>query len=175
MDFKVPGNLVYIVGLTKPELGGSHYYALSGKIGNSVPVVDAPIAKQTFEALSGAIGAGFVQSCHDLSEGGLAVALAEMAFAGEVGAEIDLSTVPYEGGPGRNDFIMFSESNSRFLVEVAPENRDTFEKALEGVAFAGIGNTTDTGYLKITGLGGEVVVSEKLADLKTAWKKPLAW
>jgi phosphoribosylformylglycinamidine synthase len=175
MDFKAPGNLVYLIGLTKPELGGSHYYALSGEIGNSVPRVDTPAAKQTFEALSGATQTGLVKSCHDLSEGGLAVALAEMAFAGEVGAKVGLAAAPYEGDAKRDDYILFSESNSRFLVEVEPANKGAFEKALKGVTFAEIGKTNQSDDLKITGLGGEVIVSEKLADLKAAWKEPLAW
>jgi phosphoribosylformylglycinamidine synthase len=175
MDFKARGNLVYLTGLTKPELGGSHYYALSEKIGNSVPEVDAESAKRSFETLSAAIQSGLVKACHDLSEGGLGVALAEMAFAGEAGAEVRLDAVPYEGGDKRDDFILFSESNSRFLVEVEPGKKDAFEKALNGVVFAEIGKTTEADNLIITGLGGEVVVSEKLADLKTAWKQPLSW
>ena len=118
---------------------------------------------------------GLVRACHDLSEGGLAVALAEMAFAGEIGAQVGLAAVPYEGGPGRDDFVLFSESNSRFVVEVEPGMKNAFEKALDGVAFAEIGRTTQGDELKIEGLSGEAVVSEKLADLKAAWKEPLAW
>lgn len=175
MDLKTPGNLIYIVGMTKPELGGSHYYALHGNTGNSVPEVDAESAKRIFEAVSGAIQTGLVKACHDLSEGGLAVALAEMAFAGEIGAAVELASVPYEGETKRDDFIMFSESNSRFLVEVKPASKAAFEKALKGVTFAEIGKTTDANNLAITGLAGEMVMSEKLTDLKTAWKEPLAW
>jgi phosphoribosylformylglycinamidine synthase len=175
MDLKFPGSLIYIVGLTKQELGGSHYYALSGRVGSSVPEVDARTAKRTFAALAGAIERRTVSACHDLSEGGLAVALAEMAFAGEVGVEVNLSQVPYEGAERRDDFIMFSESNSRFLVEVRPDHQAAFEKALDGVSFAHIGNTTGSDTLTIKGLDGSPVVSEKLADLKAAWKEPLAW
>jgi phosphoribosylformylglycinamidine (FGAM) synthase-like enzyme len=175
MDFKAPDSIIYIVGMTKRELGGSHYYALTGHIGNSVPEVNAHSAKRAFTALSGATGRGLALACHDLSEGGLAVALAEMAFAGNIGAEIDLSQVPYEGGEKRDDFIMFSESNSRFLVEVRSEHQKAFEKTLKGVTFAVIGRTTQSDTLAIKGLGGDPVVSERLADLKAAWKKPLAW
>jgi phosphoribosylformylglycinamidine synthase len=175
MDLKEPGNLLYVAGLTKPELGGSHYYGLSGEVGSSVPEVDAQTAKKTFEALSRAIREGLVRSCHDLSEGGLAVGLAEMAFAGEVGAEIELGAVPYEGEPKRDDFVLFSESNSRFVVEVTPGNKEAFEKTLAGVTFDEIGTTNDTNTLTVKGLGDANVLSEKLEDLKAAWKEPLAW
>ncbi len=175
MDLKGPGNLLYVIGLTKPELGGSHYYALNGQVGSSVPQVDAENAKTTYEALSGAIQTGLVRACHDLSEGGLAVVLAEMAFAGEVGAEAELARVPYEGGTGRDDFILFSESNSRFIVEVSPDKKKAFEKAMAGVTFAEIGQTNETDTLTVKGLNGSVVIFEKLENLKTAWKEPLAW
>ncbi len=175
MDFKSPGNLIYIIGLTKQELGGSHYYALHGETGSSVPQVDAQTARQTFKALSSAIGAGLVRACHDLSEGGLAVSLAEMAFSGEVGVVVNLAEVPFEGENRRDDFILFSESNSRFLVEVEPQNKEAFEQALSGVTCAQIGQTASDQQVVVTGLGGAAVVDEKLSGLKAAWKEPLAW
>jgi len=175
IDLKKPDSLIYIIGLTRQELGGSQYYKLAGQIGNSVPVVDAPVAKCTFDSLSEAIQSGLVNACHDLSEGGLAVAAAEMAFAGEVGAEIEIAKVPYEGEALRDDFILFSETNSRFLVEVSSENAQSFEKALEEVAFAHIGLTTGGDELVVKGLDGTTVIAEKLEDLKEAWKSPLAW
>ncbi len=81
MDLKAPGNLLYIVGKTYPELGGSEYYKLKGYLGKSVPKVRATKARKTFKALTKAIEKGLVKSCHDLSEGGLAVAASEMALA----------------------------------------------------------------------------------------------
>ena len=117
MDLKAPGNLLYIIGDTFNELGGSEYYKLKGYLGASVPKVKGAKAKRTFKAVTKAIDSGFVKSCHDLSEGGLAVAAAEMAFAGGYGLEIDLSKVPGKELT-RNDFVLFSESNSRFLIEV---------------------------------------------------------
>ena len=94
MDLKEPGNLLYIVGVTKNELGGSHFAMVEGLSGGEVPKVDAKQARIAFTALHKALYSGLVRACHDLSEGGLAVAAAEMAFAGGLGAKISLDDVP---------------------------------------------------------------------------------
>ncbi|MBI4314049.1 MAG: phosphoribosylformylglycinamidine synthase, partial [Candidatus Omnitrophica bacterium] len=173
MDLKGPGNLIYIVGVTKPELGGSGYYALQRHIGASVPVTQPTAAKAIYTALSKATAGGGVLSCHDCSEGGLAVALAEMPFAGEVGAEVSLKNVPIQGGVSRDDQILFSESTSRFIVEVSKEHQTAFEKTLEGIAHARIGQTTQETSLKILGRQGTPVVQAPLKQLKASWQKPL--
>src|SRR5262249_43378253 len=82
MDLKEPGNLLYLVGATKDEMGGSHYNLVHGLDGGAVPRVDFEAAPAVFHALHSAITSGLVRACHDLSEGGLAAAVAEMAFAG---------------------------------------------------------------------------------------------
>ena len=175
MDLKEPGNLLYLVGLTRRELGGSHYWALHGAIGNSVPKVDAPAAKRTFTALSQATRRRLVRSCHDLSEGGVAVAAAEMAFAGGLGARLSLAAVPRADDVTRDDEVLFSESNSRFLAEVRPQDARAFEACLADVPHARIGEVTEEGRLAVTGLKGNVVICADIARLKAAWKKPLAW
>ena len=91
MDFKQSGNAIYLVGSTREELGGSHAAMVLKKSGGHVPKVDPAIAMESYRKLHAAIDRGLVVSCHDLSEGGLAVAIAEMAFAGELGAELDLT------------------------------------------------------------------------------------
>ena len=93
MDAKSSGNLLFLVGLTKKHLGGSVLYDLFGESGISVPEVDLPLAAKTFDLLHKAIGDGLVASCHDLSDGGLGAALAEMCFAGGLGCEVDLANV----------------------------------------------------------------------------------
>ena len=113
MDVKSPGNLIYIIGMTKNELGGSHYYYNYGFVGNSVPKVDTETAKRTMDLLANATGKGLVRSCHDCSEGGIAVTAAEMSFAGGYGMELDLSQVPIEEGIVRDDIVLFAESNTR--------------------------------------------------------------
>ena len=116
-----------------------------------------------------------VKACHDCSEGGIGVAVAEMAFAGGLGAEIKVKSIPVTEKIDRDDFILFSESNSRFIVEVAPKNKDKFQKILQGVSFANIGTVNDSGKLEVFGLNGKKVVSESINDLKEAWQKPLRW
>ncbi|MDD5662440.1 MAG: phosphoribosylformylglycinamidine synthase subunit PurL [Candidatus Omnitrophica bacterium] len=123
MYAKKAGNLIYAVGQTFEELGGSHYYDLSGAIGNSVPKVNVKKAKFIFDILSKASAKGLVRSMHDCSEGGLGVALAEMAFSGGLGINVFLSSVPY-AGERRNDYVLFSASNSRFIVEVEKEKKE---------------------------------------------------
>ncbi|MBI4181065.1 MAG: phosphoribosylformylglycinamidine synthase, partial [Chloroflexi bacterium] len=175
MDFKQAGTLVYIIGTTRNELGGSEYFRTHGFIGNRVPKVNPHQAKKLMEKLSMATNKGLVRACHDCSEGGIGVALAEMAFAGGLGAVIQLKVVPLGGAIERDDFILFSESNSRFLVEVAPENRDAFEEIMSGTSFAAIGEVTDSEVLEIYGVGGQKIVAASLDELKEAWQKSLRW
>ena len=116
-----------------------------------------------------------MRACHDLSEGGLGVAAAEMAFAGEVGLALDLSSVPFEGRAAQrlDSVLLFAESNSRFLVEVEPRKAPAFEKALRGVPFAKVGETNASGKLTVTGLAGSALIESPLPSLKAAWQTPL--
>ncbi|MFA5316975.1 MAG: AIR synthase-related protein, partial [Dehalococcoidales bacterium] len=175
MDFKAAGNLVYLVGVTRPELGGSEYFCAYGYTGNRVPVVNPEVAKITMDNLSRATAAGLVRACHDLSDGGLGVALAEMALAGGLGVEIHLAKVPLVEEIERDDLILFSESNSRFLAEVAPENREAFEKALAGAAAACIGEVTSSGVLNVYGRDSKRIISKSVGELKEAWQRPMKW
>ena len=175
MDCKQAGNLIYVVGTTWNELGGSHYFGIHGYIGNNVPRVDTGKGKQLMDALSAATESGLVRACHDCSEGGIGVAAAEMAFAGGLGMEVHLDQVPLGEPVSRDDFVLFSESNTRFLVEVSPEHRARFESTMNGVAFAAIGRVTDQQRLDVYGLAGSRVISSSLGELKEAWQKPLRW
>jgi phosphoribosylformylglycinamidine synthase II len=175
MDNKQAGNLVYIIGDTYNEMGGSHYLALHGYIGNSVPRVRPEAGKQLMNALSGAMNKGLVRACHDLSEGGIGVAAAEMAFAGGLGMEIHLDRVPLGEAIDRDDFILFSESNTRFLAEIGPEDTEQFEKMMSGTAFAEIGKVTDTGQMEVYGQNAKKLLEAPIADLKEAWQQPLRW
>lgn len=179
MDFKEAGNLLYQVGLTKHELGGSHFAFVTGATGGRVPQVDASAARKTFATLHGAINAGLVRACHDLSEGGLAAAVAEMAFAGELGAKITLDSAPHNLGQDASDVaLLFSESNSRFLCEVRPDKAAAFEAALAGVPHARLGEVTTERRLEIRGLasaGSQLVIGADLQPLKDAWQQPFRW
>lgn len=175
MDGKEPGDLVYGVGTTSNEMGGSCYYHIRGYVGNSVPKVDPSRGKKLMDGLSRATGQGLVRACHDCSEGGIGVAAAEMAFAGDLGMELHLRNVPVSGKIDRNDTILFSESNSRFVVEVAPEHRKRFEEVMAGSDFGLIGEMTDDKEFSVYGLNGKLVVSANINDLKEAWQRPLRW
>ena len=173
MDLKAAGDLLYIIGETFNELGGSEYYKLKGFLGASVPKVRGAKAKRTFKAVTKAIDEGLVKSCHDLSEGGLAVAAAEMAFAGGFGLELDLRKVPGKE-LARNDFALFSESNSRFLIEVSEADREDFEDLMKGKSCALIGKVTKEAKLRINGLNDKIAVDASLDELRHSWKKTLS-
>jgi phosphoribosylformylglycinamidine synthase len=175
MYAKEASDLIYIVGETQDELGGSHYFDLFKALGNNVPKVNAARAKRIFEALSLACEKGLVRAMHDCSEGGLGVAAAEMAFSGGLGMDIFLSEVPYAKGKVRNDFILFSESNSRFIVEVAKKDQKDFEKILKGLPFGLLGCLNNSKSLKAYGLNDDLVLKADIKDLKEAWQKPLRW
>jgi phosphoribosylformylglycinamidine synthase len=167
MDLKEPGNELFLVGVTRDEMGGSHYDLVTGQDGGAVPAVDLELALRIFRGLHSAISHGLVRSCHDLSEGGLAVALAEMAFAGEVG--VDVTAVPGASDEGH----LFAESATRFVVEVTPAQAAAFRQALGDIPLTRLGITCKEPRLRIAGGNGEWVVWASLADLKEAWQKPL--
>lgn len=173
MDAKKPGDLVYILGVTREELGGSEYLAWKGFIGNSVPKVRPADFIGYYRLLEKAMRLGLVASCHDCSDGGLAVALAETSFAGGLGIEAKMDRVIKEG-VARDDFLLFSESQGRFVITVARENREAFERTLEGAPLALVGEVIEEPELRLWGLEGSIIVKEELDELKGAWKRPLA-
>jgi len=171
-DLKASGNLLYLLGKTHPELGGSEYYWLKGFLGLSVPKVDSAEAKKNFTSLTAAIDQRLIRACHDLSEGGLAVAASEMAISGGFGLEIDLGSVK-ASSQIRDDLLLFSESNSRFLVEVSPEKSHEFEALMRKVILSRVGRVVDDQSLRIKGVGGRLIVDAPLSDLMKAWKGTL--
>jgi phosphoribosylformylglycinamidine synthase len=172
MDAKRPQDLVYVIGETKEELGGSEWFAGRNAIGNNVPQVDAAKAIKLYRALHKAIQAGIISSCHDCSDGGLGVALAETALAGGRGMNIDLNDVPYRGKK-RDDYILFSETASRFVVTIHPTAQRKFEKIMAGNSISEIGFITGDDLFQVTGLSGKLIIKEKISKLKEAWQKPL--
>ncbi|MCB9904219.1 MAG: phosphoribosylformylglycinamidine synthase subunit PurL [Planctomycetes bacterium] len=171
MDLKGAGNYVYLVGRTKAELGGSHYAKQRGANGGTVPAPDLADAPRILRRLHAAIAAGTTKAVHDLSEGGLAVAAAETAFSGGFGLELDLAQAHESGfGAGFDDdsVLLYSESCTRFLVEVAPEQSVAFERALDGVPLARLGRTVAEPELRILGRNANDLVRIPLADLKAA-------
>jgi phosphoribosylformylglycinamidine synthase len=131
------------------------------------------LAKSTFEALTNAIDQGIVRACHDLSEGGLAIAAAEMAFGSAHGVKIHLKSVPSADDVKRNDLLLFSESNSRFLVEVPSKDKTRFEELMGNCINAEIGEVTDSPFLEIYGLDEEKLFAADLVQLRERWRTAL--
>ncbi len=171
-DVKGPGSLIYVVGRTFQEMGGSQYFRVKRKKGGMVPRVRPHGSLRLMKKVASAIKAGLVASAHDCSEGGIAVCLAEMLFAGGYGAEVSLERVPRERSIDRDDVLLFSESNSRFVIEVPAEKQKAFEGAMKGVPSGRIGRVSEGRGLVIRGLGGGNVVKTDCGTLRNRWKKP---
>ena len=172
------------MGITGDHLGGSHWTLVNEIDGGLVPTVDAQLAKTTFAQMHAAIAAGLIRSCHDMSEGGLAAAVAEMAFAGGLGANVDASSVGLDllayGEDEDVDLsyviasVLFGESNTRFVVEVEPDKATAFEAAFDGVEIVKLGEVITEPVLTIK-LANKEIIKSDIASLKAAWQKPLDW
>jgi phosphoribosylformylglycinamidine synthase len=171
MDMKEAGDLIIVVGETYAELGGSEYFAQFGRIGNIAPQVRGKIAKKTFQSMEKAIRSGIIRSCHDISDGGLACALAESAFAGDVGVDVDLNAVPCSG-VFRDDMLLFSESASRFVATVREADLEKFGKFFKSVPHGVIGKVVAGKSFKIKGLRGGIMIDTSIDYLKEAWQEP---
>ncbi len=172
MDLKQAGNAVYLIGQTENHLGGSHYALVNKNSGGHVPTVDATRNRDNYLALHQAIREGLVRACHDLSEGGLAAAAAEMAFAGGLGMSVQLDNISSSSKLG-SATLLFSESNGRLLCEVTPENVQEFENLFAEQARR-IGEVTEETKLQVL-TGAERVVDIETSKLKTSWLTPLDW
>ena len=171
MDSKVSDDLIYVLGVTRDELGGSEYYAHFGEIGLNVPRVRSASFLVAYRALSQAISRGLVASAHGIYRGGLGVHLAMMAMGGNLGMQVDLDRVPVSG-VNHNPTVLFSESAGRFIVTIDPRNRRDFEKLFEPSTCACVGTVTATPQFEIKGLDQKTIVSVAVSALKSAWKKP---
>jgi phosphoribosylformylglycinamidine synthase len=176
MDAKEAGNQILLVGETREELGGSIWLSQHGIPGGRVPRVDTSTAPSVFRALHSAISAGLIRACHDLSEGGLAAGLAEMALAGRLGIEAALPDVPRVRGVDDVGALLFSESPSRFLIEVRPQDLDRVARLLESFAIeshARIGHVLpgSNRRLIIRSASGRAVVDLEVSALEAAWKQ----
>ncbi len=172
-DLKESGSYLYVLGETKDELGGSEYFRLHQGLGREVPRAEPRQGRRLMKALSRAIRHGLVRACHDVAEGGLGVCLAEMGFSG-IGARVNLRAVPRDNRVSRDDILLFSESNTRFICEVKPESRRSFEALLQGLPYGRIGQTIAEPLLLIQGLKGEKIVSLDLLAAQAAWRKSLS-
>jgi phosphoribosylformylglycinamidine synthase len=175
-DFKRPGDVIYLLGQTERELAGSELAQQLGRKGGLVPQVDAISALLRYRTLHQAIKAGLINACHDLSDGGLAVALAEMSIGGRLGAEVDLAGSAGLFDPNRLTLaeLLYSESASRLLVGVPAANSAAFEALFQGQPCARLGLVTDSARLDL-GLNSKVFVRESVEDLAHAFKGTFNW
>jgi phosphoribosylformylglycinamidine synthase II len=171
-DAKEVGNYVFVLGRTGGQLGGSHYLMAEGlPSGSDVPPVDIATNLKVMKALQAAIAAGTVRACHDLSEGGLAVAAAEMALAGGLGMELNITGLPVpmqQAGPA-TAALLFGESAGRFLVEVSPEKYDAFLRIVKDCPFGELGRISDQPRLKIKA-GTKVVLDVSVQQALDSWQ-----
>ncbi|RME22497.1 MAG: phosphoribosylformylglycinamidine synthase, partial [Deltaproteobacteria bacterium] len=158
----------------RQEMGGSEYFGEIGLRAGRPPSPSLSENLELYRKLHQAIWEGYVASCHDASDGGLGVALAETAFAGRLGMEVDLRAVPCEGDL-RDDVILFSESCGRFVVTVAPEKSGGFERLMKDLPAAKVGVVTNEQRLAVKGSSGKVVVDMDTERLRQAWQRPLAF
>ena len=174
MDPKMAGDIVYMVGATADELGASEYYELFGKTGVNVPVVDTARFRVLYRAVEKAIANEIVESCHAVMRGGLGVHAAFCAVGGGFGFDLDLSRVPVDDPESMTEErILFSESAGRFLVTVAPENRETFDKLFSGLACSAVGKIADEqSNFQISGLDGKKICDIPVPDLEDAFTQP---
>ncbi|MBK8028502.1 MAG: phosphoribosylformylglycinamidine synthase subunit PurL [Chloroflexi bacterium] len=178
MDLKAAGNLLYVIGETRDELGGSHYHLIHGVTGGVVPQ-PVPDALQIMRALHAAMQAGLVKACHDVSEGGIAVALAEMCIAGQLGAEVFLHKldghIDAETYPER---VLYSQSSGRFIVEVALEDQAAFDAALNIAPIALIGRVTPDNRLdlrySIYEDDASLLLTARIDEFEHAWRGAVA-
>jgi phosphoribosylformylglycinamidine synthase len=171
MDLKREGSRIYLIGVTRAELGGSHWLVHLGIPGGTVPRPDLARAPKILRALHRAILHGHVLACHDLSEGGLAVAAAEMAFGGGLGLDLSLERMPVEGLEDRHDpdgTRLYSESCSRFLCEVAEGSAAAFERELGALPSAHVGEVNGRSKLRVSGVGGQTLLDVEIDALARA-------
>jgi phosphoribosylformylglycinamidine synthase len=174
MDSKKPGQKLYLVGWTRNELGGSQFSLLNKDGSSKVPKVDLQLAPRILSKVHDAIRHRMVSACHDLSEGGLAVALAEMAFAGGFGAVVHTNAIPVQENVPL-EALLFGESPTRFLLEVPFEWERSLEILFEGLPIGCIGQVSEQQRLTIFGAEHDaLLVNATLAELKQAWQRPLA-
>jgi phosphoribosylformylglycinamidine synthase II len=184
-DLKKAGNQLFQIGSTRCELAGSHFAECRGLTGGQVPVVQPALARRLFQKLHQCMQAGWIAACHDLSEGGLAVTLSEMAIAGRLGMDVDLHSIEilptthHADEQERNaipgDLIrLFSESNSRFVVEVAPDHVAAVQAAFADLPIYHLGQVTSEAQVRIQS-SGNPLIDESVETLRSEWQKPLHW
>jgi len=179
LDFKQTGDLIYVIGFTHNELGASAFSRILGRMSSvniysdgNVPKVDPVFGKRIYTALSKAIKHGILRSAHSPARGGLAVGFALCSLGGNLGARINLNLAPHNEHL-RDDELLFSESNSRFIVTVAPKNKKKLEEIFKNIPHACVGTVTKDKTLVVQGVNKRRIISVGLDKLRKAFKETL--
>ena len=173
MALKQPGNFLYLVGRNQRELGGSLVARLTGMSGGALSALDVKRGREVHNAVHRAIRRGLVQSCHDLSEGGLVAAAAEMAIAGGLGMDLNIAGLVTASFEGHESAVLFGEAPTRYLVEVAPENLVAFERAMGRSPRMTVGEVLASSSFTVMNREALLIESD-IASLKQSWQRPLA-
>jgi len=166
-------SVLVILGTTSPELGGSVFARRSGLSRAPVPKTDCSTSLDLYRRLHEAMKKGWIRSGHDVSEGGLGVALAEMGFSEKAGIDVNLAALPASTALSRAA-MLFGESPGRVILEVAPARLGALSDHFAGLPFAALGRAVSGGESIRISWGEEVLLEESLAELKAIWKKGLA-
>lgn len=169
LDLKQPGDLIYLLGETKGELGGSEYFAMHKAIGNKVPKVDGKKNKRLYNQFFEAIQNDLISSSISIGRGGIAVALAKTAIAGKLGVQINLKNI--NSKVTRDDYILYSESQGRILVSINPKNKNNFENNFKNIFCTMIGKVTNDQKFIINGLENKNIINLKVDELEKAYTK----
>jgi len=171
MDAKIPGDLVYVLGETKDELGGSEYYQMMNEVGLHVPRINSEEVWPLYLALHHAIDQELVSSVHAITRGGLAVHCAMVAMGGELGMDITLQQVPSPLHLS-NTCRLYSESAGRFIVTVDPKKKSAFESLFVDQKIGVIGTVSSSPTFRVRDDRGDILIEEDGFELKRCWKEP---
>ncbi len=169
LDAKFEDDLVYILGDTQDELTGSEYFVMNSGMGGAIPVVTAKENKKLYMAFYKAVQKNLISSSVSIGQGGLGIALAKKSIGGMLGLDISLQNLP--GKATRDDFALFSESQGRILITIAPQNKKAFETMMKGNRFQQIGKVTSKQIIRVAGLKGKEIINIELVDAAKAYRK----
>ncbi len=168
LDLKQPGDLIYLLGETKKEMGASEYFAMMGEIGNSVPKIDGKINSKLYQQFYKAVKNNLIASSISVGRGGLGVALAKTAVGGKLGLQVKLKNILID--ISRDDYILYSESQGRILVSINPKNKVKFENNFKNIYYALIGKVTNDQIFTVNGLKNKKIINLKVDKLEELYK-----
>jgi phosphoribosylformylglycinamidine synthase len=172
-DFKKAGDLIYIVGNTNGECGGTVFERIMGMKLGSCPKTNTSDALKIYKSVFSASKASLIQSCHDISDGGLGTAVAESAIGARLGCTIDIGKIPgLDTEKMETERLLFCESPSRFIITVTKNDEAEFLKLFKGMPVSAIGRTIEDAYIEFK-RDGKKIAGLDLSEIVEAWKGSL--